>query len=87
MKRAIPVIALTALLALLGGALGNALDQWDRDTADQREAQKTAQREARAIKAMKEICGPGAGYVLTDVPSQFQCTTHKGVIRATKGML
>ena len=87
MKRAIPVIALTALLALLGGALGNALDQWDRDTADQREAQKTAQREARAIKAIKKICGENAGYVMTDVPSQFQCTTHKGAIRATKGML
>lgn len=87
MKLALKVIALTALFVLLGGALGNALDQWDRDTADQREAQKTAQREARAIKAIKEMCGPNAGYVLTDIPNQFQCATHRGVIRATKGML
>lgn len=87
MKLVLKVIALVAVFVLLGGALGNALDQWDRDTADQREAQKTAQREARAIKAIKKICGENAGYVMTDVPSQFQCTTHKGVVRATKGML
>ena len=87
MKLAIQAAALVAVFVLLSGALGNALDQWDRDTADQREAQKTAQRDARAIKAIKEICGPNAGYVLTDIPNQFQCATHKGVVRATKGML
>ena len=87
MKSAIQVIALVSVFVLLGGSLGNALDQWDRDTADQREAQKTAQEEARFVKAAKALCGENAGFVLTDIPGQIQCATHRGLIRATKGML
>lgn len=72
-------------MAVILGSLGNALD--DFDTSAQREAQKAAQEEARFVRAVKAICGPNAGWVMTDVPGQIQCATHRGLIRATKGML
>ena len=86
MRVVTPILSAIGMAVILG-AFGQALDDFDTGTAMQREAQKTAQEEARFVKAVREICGPNAGFVLTDIPGQIQCATHRGLIRATKGML
>lgn len=86
MKYLTTILAAIGLACLLGG-VGPALDQWNQPTPQEQEAQRAAQAEARFIQAVRKMCGENAGWVLTDIPNQFQCATHRGVVRATKGML
>ena len=86
MRVVTPILSAIGMAVLLGN-LGNALDEYVQGTAMQREAQKAAQEEARFIKAARAICGPQAGWVVTDIPGEIQCITKRGLIRATKGML
>ena len=86
MRVVTPILSAIGMAVILG-SLGQALDEFDKGTAMQREAQKAAQEEARFVKAAKALCGENAGFVLTDIPGQIQCATHRGLIRATKGML
>ena len=85
MKLITPILSAIGMAVILG-SLGQALDQWDKDTATAREAQKAARQESRFEKAARAICGENAGFRMTNIPGEIQCMTKRGLVRATKGM-